>query len=165
MKGGCMKLRGCIDDDFSNYKESSMFLITPECDFKCCREAGNNICQNMSIINEPIVDIDDDDIIKRYLDNPITKAVVFGGLEPLYGDYFEDVYWFIHKLRWDYDCYDPVIIYTGYNPEEKIDEIIRLSKFANVIVKFGRFIPDQPSHFDKILGVELASPNQYAAEL
>ena len=42
---------------------------------------------------------------------------------------------------------------------------MRLSKFANVIIKFGRFIPNQKPHFDEVLGVELASPNQYAVEL
>jgi hypothetical protein len=31
-----------------------------------------------------------------------------------------------------------------------------------VIVKFGRFIPNQKSHYDEILGVNLVSPNQYA---
>lgn len=160
-----IELRGCVDEDFSNYKEPSMFLITPRCDFKCCVEAGNNICQNMDVVKLPIIEVDEDDLIKRYLDNPITRAIVFGGLEPFYGDSFESIYWFIHKLRWDYDCFDPVIIYTGYNPEEKIDEVFRLSKLANVIIKFGRFIPDQPSHYDEILGIELASPNQYAVKL
>jgi len=35
----------------------------------------------------------------------------------------------------------------------------------NIIIKFGRFIPDQKSHMDETLGVELASPNQYALPL
>ena len=158
-----MKLRGYIEEDFTNYKKPSMFLITPYCDFKCCIENGNNICQNMDVIKAPIIDVDNDELIKRYLNNPITKSIVFGGLEPM--DSFEEVIEFINTLRWDYNCFDDVVIYTGYNADEIIDQCMRLSKFANVIVKFGRFIPDQKSHFDEVLGVELASPNQYAVEL
>ena len=158
-----MKLRGYVEDDFTQYKKPSMFLITPYCDFKCCIENGNNICQNMDVIKAPIIDVDNDELIKRYLNNPITKSIVFGGLEPM--DSFEEVREFINTLRWDYNCFDDVVIYTGYNADEVIDQCMRLSKFANVIVKFGRFIPDQKSHFDEVLGVELASPNQYAVEL
>lgn len=158
-----MKLRGFIEEDFIQYKKPSMFLITPYCDFKCCIENGNNICQNMNVIKAPIIDVDNDELIKRYLNNPITKSIVFGGLEPM--DSFEEVREFINTLRWDYNCFDDVVIYTGYNADEIIDQCMRLSKFANVIVKFGRFIPDQKSHFDEVLGIELASPNQYAVEL
>ena len=158
-----MKLRGLVEEDFIQYKKPSMFLITPYCDFKCCIENGNNICQNMDVIKAPIIDVDNDELIKRYLNNPITKSIVFGGLEPM--DSFEEVIEFINTLRWDYNCFDDVVIYTGYNADEIIDQCMRLSKFANVIVKFGRFIPDQKSHFDEVLGVELASPNQYAVEL
>lgn len=158
-----MKLRGCVDEDFSNYKEPSMFLIFPHCNFKCCIEAGNNICQNMDVIKEPEVNIDAEALIERYLSNPITKAIVCGGLEPF--DSYRDLREFIAKLRWDYGCNDPVIIYTGYNVDEIINEIFSLSKFSNIIVKFGRFIPDQPHRYDELLGVELASPNQYAAML
>lgn len=158
-----MKLRGFIEEDFIQYKKPSMFLITPYCDFKCCIENGNNICQNMDVIKAPIIDVDNDELIKRYLNNPITKSIVFGGLEPM--DSFEEVREFINTLRWDYNCFDDVVIYTGYNADEIIDQCMRLSKFANIIVKFGRFIPDQKSHFDEVLGVELASPNQHAVEL
>lgn len=158
-----MKLRGCVDEDFSNYKEPSMFLIFPHCNFKCCIEAGNNICQNMDVVKEPEVDIKVEDLIERYLMNPITKAIVCGGLEPF--DSFDDLRELISALRSEYACTDTVVIYTGYNADEIIDQVIALSKYANIIVKFGRFIPDQPSHYDEILGVELASPNQYAVKL
>lgn len=158
-----MKLRGYVEEDFTNYKKPSMFLITPYCDFKCCIENGNNICQNMDVVKAPIIDIDNDELIKRYLNNPITKSIVFGGLEPM--DSFDEVREFINILRWDYNCFDDIVIYTGYTADEIIDQCMRLSKFANVIVKFGRFIPDQKSHFDEVLGIKLASPNQYAVEL
>lgn len=158
-----MKLRGIVYEDMVNYKLPSMFLVFPHCNFKCCIEAGNNICQNMDIVKEPEVDIDIDTLIKRYLDNPITKAVVCGGLEPF--DSYDDLSDFIRTLRWDYSCFDPVVIYTGYTVDEIIDKIIPFSKYPNIIIKFGRFIPDQPSHYDEVLGVELASPNQHAVKL
>lgn len=158
-----MKLRGCVDEDFSNYKVPSMFLIFPHCNFKCCIEAGNNICQNMDVVKEPEVEINVEDLVERYLNNPITKAIVCGGLEPF--DSYEDLKEFIRVLRWEYNCTDPIVIYTGYNAEEILDEIIPLSKFPKIIIKFGRFIPDQESHYDELLGVNLASPNQYAVEL
>ena len=158
-----MLLKGLIDEGFTNYKLPSMFLIFPHCNFKCCLEAGNNICQNMDIVKEPTIDVGVDDLIKRYLNNPITKAIVCGGLEPF--DSFEELKEFISTLRWNYSCCDPIVIYTGYNAEEILDEVFSLSKFVNIIVKFGRFIPDQKEHFDKVLGVNLASDNQYAVEL
>ena len=158
-----MRLRGMIEEDFTNYKLPSMFLITPYCNFKCCIEAGMNICQNMQIAKDPIIDIDEDELIKRYLNNPITKAVVFGGLEPF--DTFDDLRSFIGKLRWDYNCFDPIVIYTGYYPEEISDKLLILSKFAGIIVKFGRYIPNQKEHFDELLGVNLANDEQYSVEL
>ena len=158
-----MLLRGLIEEDFTNFRLPSMFLITPYCDFKCCIEAGNNICQNMDVIKEPIIKVDEDDLIKRYLDNDITKAIVFGGLEPF--NSFEDLRSFVGKLRWDYGCFDPVVIYTGYYPEEISDKLLILSKFSNIIVKFGRYIPNQKPHFDEVLGVELSNDEQYAVEL
>ena len=160
-----MRCRGLIDEDFTNYKLPSMFIITPYCDFKCDKENGNRICQNSSLLNEPIIEIEHDKLIQRYLDNKITKAVVFGGLEPMSEFSFREVYWFIHKLRFDYNCFDPVVIYTGYYPEELVDELSTLSKFDNIIVKFGRFKPGHKQHYDEVLGVNLASDNQWAEEL
>ena len=157
-----MKLRGLIEEDFTQYKKPSMFLITPYCDFKCCIENGNNICQNMDVVKAPIIDVDNDELIKRYLNNPITKSIVFGGLEPM--DSFEEVREFINTLRWDYNCFDDIVIYTGYNADEIIDQCMSLSKFANIIIKFGRFIPGNRKRFDEVLGVELYEP-QYAVEL
>lgn len=160
-----MKFRGLIEEDFTNYKIPSMFLITPYCDFKCCTELGNNICQNMNIIKEPTIDIDINKLIDRYLSNSITKSIVFGGLEPFYKDTFKEMYLFIKTLRFDYNCFDPVVIYTGYYPEEIVDKLLMLSKFDKIIVKFGRFIPNQEEHYDEVLGVNLASDNQWAEML
>ena len=161
-----IKLRGIVMEDFCNYKEPSMFLITSYCDFKCCYEAGlpNSVCQNEPMIKDTEVkDYDINHIIQAYLDNDISQAVVFGGLEPMMQ--FTEVLNFIDEFRKVSD--DPIIIYTGYNKDElevELEDLIKYGK-KNIIVKFGRFVPDQESHFDEVLGVELCSPNQVAERL
>ena len=59
---------------------------------------------------------------------------------------------------------DFVVIYTGYTKEECDSNgwLKKLREYKNVIVKFGRYIPKQATHYDKTLGVYLASDNQYA---
>ena len=37
-------------------------------------------------------------------------------------------------------------------------------KSYGIIVKFGRFRPNQEPHYDEVLGVNLISDNQYAKE-
>ena len=56
----------------------------------------------------------------------------------------------------------PFIIYTGYYPNEIPKPLERLKQYKNIIIKFGRYIPNQKPHYDEILGVSLASLNQYA---
>lgn len=92
------------------------------------------------------------------MDNPITKAIVFGGLEPF--DSWEDLQSLITQLR--YHTPDDIVIYSGYTEEEIADKIEWLSLFENIIIKFGRYIPGGEIHFDELLGVQLASPNQYS---
>lgn len=157
-----MKVKNLIDEDFCNYKKPSMFIGTSKCNtFKCDKEAGCQVCQNSDLANSPIIEINNDEIIKRYLDNPITEAVVIGGLEPF--DTFEELYQFIKDFRRKSN--DDIIIYTGYYPEEVSEKIRQLSLFLNIIIKFGRFIPNQKSHYDTVLGIELASDNQEAVRM
>jgi hypothetical protein len=156
-----MKVKGIVDEDFVNYKKPSMFIISPYCTFKCDKEAGCQVCQNSDLANSPIIEINNDEIIKRYLDNPITEAIVIGGLEPF--DTFEELYQFIKDFRRKSN--DDIIIYTGYYPEEVSEKIRQLSLFLNIVIKFGRFIPNQKSHYDTVLGVELASDNQEAVRM
>ena len=87
--------------------------------------------------------------------------MVFGGLEPF--DSWEELIEFISLFR--YKSSDPVVIYTGYKEEEIEDKIKVLSEYENIYIKFGRFVPNQKSHFDEVLGVELASSNQYAKKV
>lgn len=153
-----MKLKGLVDYDICNYKTPSMFLIFPNCSFKCDKECGRSICQNSALAREPEVEVRAIDLIHKYLNNSLTHAIVCGGLEPF--DSWDDLWSFICVFRGFSN--DPVIIYTGYTEEEIEDKVDFLSRFGNIIVKFGRFIPDSPHIFDTVLGVELASNNQYA---
>lgn len=156
-----MKLKGLVDNDWANYKKCSTFLIFPFCTFKCEKECGIQCCQNSSLAKQPIIEISTEKLVQRYLENPISESVVMGGMEPL--DSFEDVLEFISILRKRSD--DPVVLYTGYYKSEIEDKIEQLQKFSNIIVKFGRFKPNKPHHIDPILGVELASTNQYAEKI
>ena len=153
-----MRLKGLIDYDLSNYRVPSMFLIFPKCDFKCDRKCGRPICQNSALAHEPVIEIETIEIVKRYLNNPLTHAVVCGGLEPF--DTWEELRYFVAMFRYYSD--DLIIIYTGYTEEEIQNYIYTLQEFDNIIIKYGRFIPDSPHIFDAVLGVELASNNQYA---
>ena len=60
---------------------------------------------------------------------------------------------------------DPIIIYTGYTSDEIGPKLNKLRRYKNIIVKFGRFIPNQEPHRDDVLGVMLASNNQYAKKI
>jgi len=153
-----MKLISVVDYDICNFKQPSMFLIFPYCTFKCDKENGSQICQNSVLAHEKEIEVKDLDLIHRYIDNPLTHALVCGGLEPL--DSWEELWRFICIFR--AFSKDPIIIYTGYKEEEVQDKINSLSQINNIIVKFGRFIPNSSHIFDTVLGVELASNNQYA---
>lgn len=152
-----MKIKGLISEDLVNYKKPSMTIIFPYCTFKC----GEGYCQNSELAKAPIIEINVNNLVDRYINNPITEAVVMQGLEPF--DSWNDLKSFIHELR-EY-CNDDIVIYTGYDKNEIIEKINELSKYTNIIVKFGRYIPNQEKHFDDLLGVYLASNNQYAEKI
>ena len=153
-----MKIKGVVMEDFSNYKLPSMFIIFPMCDWKCDKECGVRVCQNGSLAKTPIKDINVGILISKYIDNPISKAVVCGGLEPM--DSWNDLQLFIEKFREKSN--DDIVIYTGYYKEEIIDKINWLKNYENIVIKFGRFIPGHKKHYDEVLGIKLASDNQYA---
>lgn len=148
------------DIDFVNYKKPSMYIIMPYCSFKCDYECGRKVCQNSPLVYAQIHDINIDDIINQYDNNPVSEAIVFGGLEPFDSDDFQA---FIANFRYAHS--DPIVIYTGYTKEEIQEWESWIFNYENIVIKFGRFIPDQESHYDPILGVTLASLNQFAEEI
>ena len=156
-----MLIKGIIDEDFINYKKPCMVIEFPYCSFKCDKECGKQVCQNGALANSPNIDIERMDLINRYLKNDITQSVVMQGLEPF--DSWDDLISFIFLFR----CYsdDNIVIYTGYNLSELEEKVELLSYFDNIIIKFGRYIPNKQSHYDNILGVNLASDNQYAVKI
>jgi len=152
------------DEDFVNYKKPSMFISTIKCSFKCDRECGMKVCQNSELANFEDIFIDDKKLIERYLSNPITTSIVIGGLEPF--DTFEDIFKFISLLRKTYKVDDDIVIYTGYYKNEIETKLFRLSStFHNIIIKYGRFRPNNEKHYDEVLGIKLISDNQYAERI
>ena len=171
-----MILKGIMMEDFANYKKPSMFIIFPSCTFKCEKECGEHCCQNSALAQTPNIEIDAEVIVDRYLSNPITSAIVCGGMEPF--DSFSDLLNLVEIFR--SHTMDDIIIYSGYSKEELENGLfyidgynsnIRrsaydyLKSFPNIIIKFGRFIPNQQPHYDPILGVMLASDNQHAERI
>lgn len=144
-----------------------MFIGAPTCSFKCDKECGQNVCQNSPLAKEPIIEMTETEIIWRYLHNPLAHAIVFGGLEPF--DNFIELAGFITVFR-DV-CEDPIIIYTGYcenEIEKKVNSLLEINNKSLlpglIIIKYGRFIPNKPHIYDEVLGIELASDNQYAVK-
>lgn len=152
-----MEIKGLISEDFINYKKPAMTIMFPRCTFKC----NEALCQNSPLSKEKSIYLKIDDIVTRYINNPITESIVMQGLEPF--DSWSDLLELIKKLRCFVD--DDIVIYTGYYKDEIADKIHVLSEYKNIIVKFGRYIPNQEKHYDEVLGVYLASDNQYAENI
>lgn len=171
-----MKIKGITDECFTDYKKPSMYIAFNKCSFKCDQENGNQYCQNWPLIKEPDIEISKELLLQRYIKNPITEAIVLAGLEPFDSEF--DLYPFIDCARRQFKINDPIIIYTGYTEEELEQgnfgtvhdaEIQKqywnnIKNSGNIIVKFGRYRPNDKPHYDEILGVQLASNNQYARE-
>lgn len=156
-----MVIKQLIDEDFVNYKKPSMFIGFPYCSWKCDKECGMQVCQNSALATTISKNIGVKTIVNRYINNPITSSIVCGGLEPF--DTWEDLYDLIAHMR--VSTQDDIVIYTGYYKEEIKEYIEKLRVFPNIIIKFGRYIPDQEKHYDEVLGVYLASSNQGAEKV
>lgn len=138
-----------------------MFIGFPSCTWKCEKDCGMRVCQNNALAKAKGIEIEVGELINRYLNNPITKSVVCGGLEPF--DSWFDLKEFISQLR--EHTTDDIVIYTGYKEEEIVNQLKYLQTYSNIIVKFGRFIPNQQPHYDEVLEVKLVSDNQYAKRI
>lgn len=156
----CYHTKGVIIEDFVQYSKPTMFITNTVCDLKCEKECGIQCCANNQIFKEPTIALTFDKIIYQYLKNPITKSITFGGLEQF--DEPEQLELLIKIIR-QYSN-DDIVIYTGYTEEELANNRYykNILECGNIIIKYGRFRPNQTPHYDEILGVNLASDNQYA---
>jgi organic radical activating enzyme len=159
-----MLIKDIVDENFSDYKKPSMYIATCFCTFKCCieQELPVTICQNQPIAQQSNIDISTDAIFRRYISNSISQAIVVAGLEPMLQ--FEEIYALIGYFRKN-NCDDEFIIYTGYYPNEIKNEIEKLKDYNNIIIKYGRYIPNSKSKYDYVLGINLISDNQYAVKI
>lgn len=161
MKNITFKLTAFVDEDFANYKLPAMFLGTSKCDGKCYIEKGlpADTCQNHALGHSTLLEVPFSTLIERYLKMDLTKAIVIGGLEPMMT--WEETKDFMEAFREKSD--DVIVIYTGYYPNEIDDQLNYIREhIPNVIIKFGRYDPDLSAKFDPVLGITLASSNQYA---
>lgn len=155
-------IKGIIDEDFINYKKPSMVIEFPYCSFKCDKECDMQVCQNSALATSCNITVDLGNIVQRYINNDITQAIIFQGLEPF--DSIQDMLYLIRVFR-QY-TQDDIVIYTGYYKQEIEDMVLFLSQtYDNIIIKFGRYIPNKNKRYDYVLGVELASDNQYAERI
>ena len=160
-----MKIKGIIFEDFINYRKTSMTIMMPYCSFKCDKECGIQVCQNSHLANQDCIDIDSEKIIdKYYINNKLTEAIVFQGLEPF--DSFVDLYSFIYKFTEKSN--DDIVIYTGYNEEEikdKVKELLKITDNNKIIIKYGRYIPNSNSVYDENLGDLHSFPTRRSSDL
>ena len=154
-----MRVKGIIDYDCTNYREPCLTIEFPYCNFKCDELNGCQVCQNSELAHAPDIEVSGEQIWKMYQENPLTKAFCFQGLEPF--DSMMDMCELIIFIRKIKNCHDPIVIYTGY---EKFEDFVVenfLKHYDNIIVKWGRYIAGQEPHYDDVLGVNLASNNQW----
>lgn len=156
-----MVVKYILYEDFVNYKKPSMTISFPYCNFKCEKDCGIKCCQNSEMTKLSNIPVNINDIILRYLNNSISKSVVMAGLEPF--DSFDEIISFCINFRKYSD--DDIVIYTGYKESEIEEKISELKEIKNIIVKFGRYIPNQKSKYDEVLGIKLASENQYGKRI
>ena len=155
-----MTLKGIIDCDLVNYKQPVLTLEFPKCDFKCDKENGCQVCQNRGLAIEPNIEIPYNKIWELYKQNPLTIGFCCQGLEPF--DSPLELIGFINFIRKNVQCNDVIIIYTGYSRGEEFAVESTLRYYSNIIIKWGRYLIGYEPHYDPILGINLASNNQYA---
>lgn len=103
------------------------------------------------------------EIIKIYKKNILVESLILAGLEPF--DNPHDLRRLIGVFRDSIS--DDIIIYTGYDNDD-IDTnkelkmlLQEILKYDNILVKFGRYIEGKDKIYDNVLGIELASDNQW----
>lgn len=153
-----LEIKGIVDEVFSDYSKISMLIICPKCTVRCWERLGlsPSICQNNHLKKEQGWQEDNFEIIKRYNSNPLTKSIVFGGLDSW--DSLDDILNFSKTFR-EFSN-DDLVLYTGRNLEEIQGDFIKFINIKNVYVKYGQYNPNLESIVDELTGVTLVSSNQ-----
>ncbi len=151
-----------IRDSFHEYRKSGLLIAVRDCDYKCCHEGGYDIsmCHNYHLDGAKEIELSPDNLGNRIINNNTIDCIVIAGKEPMLDKYFNDIVSTINYLRnnkWNKD----IVIYTGYTEEELKEKINILKNNKNIIIKFGRFIPNQKPIYDEIGGIFLANHGQY----
>lgn len=172
-----MKVKGILEEDRSSYKKPSMTILTTKCSMKCNAADQCHFCSGAPLLALPDIEITKEELCQKYINNKNTQAIVFSGLEPF--DTELDVLPFIDCLRNKFKCSDDIIIYTGYS-EKELEAGFRndscaigveqnlyssLKSYPNIIIKFGKYINNSQPRIDDVLGIQLASDNQYAVKI
>lgn len=140
----------------NNYKKAGLYVpIGITCTWKCEKCCNVKYRKNDKYILE-----NSDSIINSYKENKLVESLILSGLEPF--DNFTQLEVLITEFRNASD--DDIVIYSGYE-EKEITECLEVLKGLNIIVKIGRYYPDKSSKFDNILGITLASENQYGIKI
>ena len=159
-----MKILGIQHNDYVNYKKPSFIILFPYCTFKC-----GPFCQNKSLINCTALEVSFKRLYETYQQNSLNQALVLSGLEPF--DSFQDLCELIEYFRNIKKIKDDIVIYTGYTEEELYEKLKILKHYigeeacGGIIIKYGRYQEGKDKVLDSLLGVTLASDNQYAKEL
>lgn len=139
-----------------------MIPIGISCEWKC-KECINKKHKDEYVISFPTIG----EIIEQYQRNILASTIIFAGLEPL--DSIPNLTLIIDHFRQVTN--DTIIIYTGYEIDEMTSNsdglwlFHELKSYGNILIKFGRYIKDRPKVFNEILGIDLASDNQWVLKL
>ena len=149
-------------DDITDYLKTSLLLVTPKCSGKCGEK-----CQNYFLIkNATTKQYAVSSIVNLYNNLTTHNAVVFAGLEPF--DTFNDTQILVDAFLQNDKPID-IVIYTGYYQQSITDKVnVLLQKLIKtkstnktIIIKFGPYIAENRSYYSNILGIKLATDNQY----
>lgn len=151
------------ENNLNHYYKNGLLIATVNCDWKCLKESNLSldVCQNSHTNKMKTKTIEVSKLVCMFEENLMSDCVIFAGLEPMLQ--IEEIVKFIEVFRVSNDS--DVIIYTGYYKKEIEDTVNRLKKYDNIIIKFGRFIPNVDSVYDNVLKIKLVSGNQYAEKI
>lgn len=155
----------CFDVIAQDFVNNAICTFTIEsgisCTFKCDKENNCQMCHNFALTKQQPIETSINRLIELYDSQELSHSVTFQGLEPL--DNLKQLLWFIYYFRQTHD--DFIYIWTGYDKNECKDLIYLIKEkmqWKNIVIKFGRYRPNDTPHLDPILGINLSSSNQYA---